>query len=179
MSPALHPPGRPSPNSYLKYTRYYLCMDQPGMIVNPARGLGQLNTKINQSLSPFAPENLVSRDSFGRPIPCQPAQSPHSGSIWCLLTGFLPLSATASNRHTPSGQSRVYRVTRLRSDDIHCRESTGTGPVVPNVVRVTGAAFAGITIDHLMCASLFSPSTCPLHTNSGCGKERRILIGPW
>ena len=25
----------------------------------------------------------------------------------------------------------------------------------------------------------FVPSTCPLHTNSGCGKERRILIGPW
>ena len=22
-------------------------------------------------------------------------------------------------------------------------------------------------------------STCPLHTNSGCGKERWILIGPW
>ena len=22
-------------------------------------------------------------------------------------------------------------------------------------------------------------STYPLHTNSGCGKERRILIGPW
>ena len=22
-------------------------------------------------------------------------------------------------------------------------------------------------------------STCPLHTISGCGKERRILIGPW
>ena len=22
-------------------------------------------------------------------------------------------------------------------------------------------------------------STCPLHTNSGCGKERHILIGPW
>ena len=22
-------------------------------------------------------------------------------------------------------------------------------------------------------------STCPLHTNSGCGKERRTLIGPW
>ena len=22
-------------------------------------------------------------------------------------------------------------------------------------------------------------STCPLHTKSGCGKERRILIGPW
>ena len=24
-----------------------------------------------------------------------------------------------------------------------------------------------------------SVSTCTLHTNSGCGKERRILIGPW
>ena len=22
-------------------------------------------------------------------------------------------------------------------------------------------------------------STCPLHTNGGCGKERRICIGPW
>ena len=22
-------------------------------------------------------------------------------------------------------------------------------------------------------------STCPFHTNSGCGKERRIFIGPW
>ena len=22
-------------------------------------------------------------------------------------------------------------------------------------------------------------STCPLHTISGCGKERRIFIGPW
>ena len=22
-------------------------------------------------------------------------------------------------------------------------------------------------------------STCLLHTNSGCGKERRIIIGPW
>ena len=22
-------------------------------------------------------------------------------------------------------------------------------------------------------------STCPLHTDSGCGKERLILVGPW
>ena len=25
--------------------------------------------------------------------------------------------------HTPSGQSRLYRVTRLRTDGVHCRES--------------------------------------------------------
>ena len=33
------------------------------------------------------------------------------------------------NRHTLSGQSRVYRVTQLRTDGVHCRESTDTGPV--------------------------------------------------
>ena len=39
-------------------------------------------------------------------------------------------------RHTPSGQSRVYRVTQLRTDGVPCRVSAGTGPVnlklVPN-----------------------------------------------
>ena len=44
------------------------------------------------------------------------------------------------NRHTSSGQSRVYRVTQLRTDGIHCRESAGTGPVVLKIVPVTGAA---------------------------------------
>ena len=32
---------------------------------------------------------------------------------------------------------------------------------------------------YLMSTALLVLSTCPLHTNSGCGKERRILIGPW
>ena len=27
------------------------------------------------------------------------------------------------------GQSRVYRVTHLRTDGVHCREPAGTGPV--------------------------------------------------
>ena len=34
-----------------------------------------------------------------------------------------------SNRHTRSSQSRVYRVTQLRTDGVYCRESAGTGPV--------------------------------------------------
>ena len=33
------------------------------------------------------------------------------------------------NRHMPSGQSRVYRVTQLCTDGVHCRDSAGTGPV--------------------------------------------------
>ena len=50
-------------------------INRPDLVANPARG--QLNRKF--SLSPFAPENLVSRDGSGRPVPCQPAHSPHSG----------------------------------------------------------------------------------------------------
>ena len=46
-------------------------MDQPGKVANPARG--QLNRENNISLSPCVPENLVSRDGFGRPVPRQPA----------------------------------------------------------------------------------------------------------
>ena len=42
---------------------YSKSMDQPGKVANPARG--QLNR--------FAPENLVSRDGFGSPVPRQPA----------------------------------------------------------------------------------------------------------
>ena len=40
------------------------------------------------------------------------------------------------NRHTPSGISRVYRTTQLRTDGVHCRESAGTGPVNLKVVRI-------------------------------------------
>ena len=48
-------------------------MDQPGKVANPARG--QLNRENENiiSLSPFAPENLFSRDGFGSPAPRQPA----------------------------------------------------------------------------------------------------------
>ena len=42
-------------------------------------------------------------------------------------------------RQPPPGQSRVYRVTHLRTDSVHRRESTGKEPVVLKVVRVTGA----------------------------------------
>ena len=76
-----------------------------------------------------------------------------------LLTVFLSSSAAASiyfcQHHTPSGQSRVYRVTQLRTDCVHCRESVGTGPVLLKVVRVTGAAFASPRTK-CYCAPLFS-----------------------
>ena len=45
--------------------------DQPGKVANPARG--QLYRENDLSLTPFAPENLVSRDEFGSPVPREPA----------------------------------------------------------------------------------------------------------
>ena len=50
---------------------YSKSMDQPGKVANPARG--QLNRENQYFLSAFAPENLVPRDGFGSPVPCQPA----------------------------------------------------------------------------------------------------------
>ena len=43
----------------------------------------------------------------------------------------------------PSGQSRVYRVTQLRTHGVHCRESADTGPVILKVVPAAGGAVAG------------------------------------
>ena len=98
---------------------------------------------MNISLSPFGPENMISRYGFGRPVPRQPAHSPY----WGLFTGFLPISAAASiyflDRRTPSGESRVHRVTQLCTEGIHCRESAGKGQEALKVVPATGTALAG------------------------------------
>ena len=145
------------------YVCMYVCMyvymvitynkgkNQLNKVADPARG--QLNRKMIFYLSSFAPENLISRDGFGSPAPRQPAHlHTQAGSgaylqdssrvVWWRLFIFL-------NRRTPSGQSGVYRVTQLRTDDIHCREPAGTGSanlkVVPN---------GCVTTDQLICASL-------------------------
>ena len=78
--------------------------------------------------------------------------------------------------HTPLGQSRVYPVTQLCTDGVHCRESVGTGPVglVLKVARVTGAVFASRWIK-CYCASLFSHThywyTVSVFTLSGVGQN--------
>ena len=125
----------------------YVCMvitynnskDQPGKVANPARG--------QVSLSPFTPENLVSRDAFGsRPVPRQPAHLHTQAESDAYLRDSSRFSwrrpFNYSNCHTSSGQSRAYRVTHLRTDGVYCREFAGIGPVNLKVVPVTGAAFA-------------------------------------
>ena len=46
-------------------------IDRAGKVANPARG--QLNRENENSLSAFVPENMISRDGFGSPVPRQPA----------------------------------------------------------------------------------------------------------
>ena len=58
------------------------------------------------------------------------------------------------NRHTPSGKSRVYRVTQLRTDVVHCRESSGIGPVNPKVVPNECLLPWQVTMDQLTCMRL-------------------------
>ena len=77
----------PSPKALLRWRRCSIyvfmhiakSMNQPGKVANPASG--QLNSQNEQniSLSPLASEDLVSRDGISRPVPRQPAHSPHSG----------------------------------------------------------------------------------------------------
>ena len=59
-------------------------MGQPGKVANPGRD--QLKNGeseyVNIYLSSFAPENLVSRDGLGRPVPRQPAYSPQHSEGW-------------------------------------------------------------------------------------------------
>ena len=118
---------------------YSKSMDQPRVRL-PTLLVVTRTGVINIFLSPFAPENLVSRDGFGSPVPRQPDHlhtQAESGAYLCdssRVPRRLPFIYL--NRHTPSGQSRVYRVTRLRNDGVHCREAADTGPVnfkvVPN-----------------------------------------------
>ena len=105
------------------------------------------------------PENLVSRDGFASPVPRQPAHLHTQAESGAYLRGPSRVPRRRPllicDRHTPSSQSRVYRVTQLRTDGVHCRESAGTGPVNLKVVPVTGAAILQVIMDQSMCASLF------------------------
>ena len=56
---------------------FHHSVDQINRVRLPILLVVSWTEKMIVSLSPFAPENLVSRDKFGRPVPRQPAQLPH------------------------------------------------------------------------------------------------------
>ena len=72
------------------------------------------------SLSAFAPEEFVSRNGFGSPVPRQPAHLHTRAESGAYLrnSSRVPRRCPSftQNCHTPSGQSQVYRVAQLRTD---------------------------------------------------------------
>ena len=109
-------------------------MDQPGKVANPARG--QLNT---ENLRPRSRPRIWSRET-GSAVPSRVSLVISTLRVNLVLTYRIPPEFRGGvhlfilNRHTASGQSRVYRVTQLRTDGFHCLESADTGPVNLNVV---------------------------------------------
>ena len=93
-------------------------------LVNPVAGCGQLNTENDFSLSSLAPENLVSRDMFGRPVLHQLNLVLTHGLLlssrslwWCLST--IPSTVIGP---VPSS----YKVTQMRADGVLAAESPPT-----------------------------------------------------
>ena len=112
---------------------------------------------MNISLSPFAPDSLVSRDEFGSPVPRQDAHLHTQAESGAYLRDSSRVPRRRPfylNHHTPSGQSRVDRVTQLRTDGVHYRESAGTGPVNLKVVSSKRVLPWQVIMDQLTCASL-------------------------
>ena len=119
---------------------YSKSMDQPGKVASPARG--QLNRK--NEYFPTGPRSCLriwSRET-GSAVPSRVSLLISILRLNLVLIYGIPpefrggVHLLIFHRHTPSGQSRVYGVTELRTGGVHCRESAGTGPanlkVVPN-----------------------------------------------
>ena len=112
-------------------------MDQPGEVANPARG--QLNRENEYSSVRVSCLRIWSRETVSA-VPSRVSLLISILRLNLVLTYGIPPEFRGGvhifilNRHTPSGQSQVYRVTQLRTDGVHRRESAGTGPVNLKVV---------------------------------------------
>ena len=132
----------------------------------------------------LAPENLVSRDGFGRPVLLQLAHSLHPAGLNLALTHGIPTTfrdGVHIYRQPPSGQSRVYPVTQLRTDGVHCGDSIGTGPVVFKAVPVAGSSFSGFTINqYFMLLSFPTPLlACSGHLRYRTYSTGVVDVMPW
>ena len=107
-------------------------MDQPGKV--PILLVVSCTGKINVFPSPRSRLKIWSRE-MGLTVSSRISLLISILRMNLVLTNGIPLEFRGgvhlfiSNRHTPSGQSRVYRVAQLRTDGVHYRESARTGPV--------------------------------------------------
>ena len=113
-------------------------MDQSGMVDNPC----SWSAEQGKLIFPCTRSHLrIWFRETGSAVPSRVSLLISILRLNLVLThGILLISAAPSIYlfktaiRTPSGQSRVYRVTQLRADGIHCRESASTGPVNLKVV---------------------------------------------
>ena len=89
---------------------------------NTREGQGNWYRGLQRTL---APEKLVSRDRFHRPVPRHPVlfvlhtQAESGACSWDSSRFPRRRPFIYLDRHTPSSQSRVNRVTKLRTDVVH------------------------------------------------------------
>ena len=88
---------------------FVLFMDQPDKVANLA---GQMHNKKKKSLSSLAPETLVPRYGFGRPVPRQPGYSLLSGGTWGLY------SRDSLRRFPRQRPHNIYLVYKRRSTPV-------------------------------------------------------------
>ena len=104
---------------------YSKSMDQPGKVASPARG--QLNRK-NEYFPVVRVRSCLriwSRET-GSAVPSRVSLLISILRLNLVLTYWIPPEFLGGvhlfiyNRHAPSCQTRVYRVTQLRTDGVHC-----------------------------------------------------------
>ena len=112
-------------------------------------GIFFFSFSVSVSVRVYLTKTPLMRDRFGSPVPRQLAHSPHP-RINLVLT---PLFPPTFGRHCPSlylqppsSQSRLYRVTHLRTNDR--QESADTRPVVLKVARTLIPPVTGCPVDH-------------------------------
>ena len=112
-------------------------MDQPGKVANP----GSWSAKQGKLIFPYLCSclRIWSRET-GSAVPSRVSLLISTLRLNLVLTYGIPpefrgdVHLFIQNHHTPSGQSRIYRVTQLRTDGVHRGESAGIGPVNLKVV---------------------------------------------
>ena len=129
-------------------------------------------------MSPFVPENLISRDGFGRPGPPLAVHSLHSRLNLVLTRGISPAFRDGVDLFIPSiaigsvpsfsGHTTAYRWRSLPRVPRHRAGSP------PDSSRNGCCALSGITMGQLLCASLFPIPPLLVHTVGMFDKERKL-----
>ena len=94
------------------------------------------------SLSLFEPENLVSRDRLGRPVPRRPRLFSTPRLNFVLAHGILSSLSPSATEPIHRVSSEFFRSCNCVPMVSICRESAGTGPIVlKRYFEVTGAIY--------------------------------------